>query len=452
MPPSLSIDCWRVNEPAATDPIERSTWASMRIRIGGRSVTHYLDSQTGEAAESIFVPTFPLARWIVDKWWGLFYEPCIADAPPDENGRWEESQRQWILRHCLRSSDSSLFLPYLNIFSNGPGISLVWYADNSELTLRLPGYYLYSGTEQIDKAEAIDTFGQFIGRVIGWCEKLSDPRVEQLREDWEAITSADAEEEAFCRAAGRLGLDPYDLTTWIPGIAEFITKDLGSRIDDAVVEDLLEAVVKPELAGAAWRWISNAESEFSLGAGAPTTRVPGKRFIRAKDHGYFLAREMRRLAGIDRDQPILDFALLTRGIDTPAPGFQAHNHLSSRSVQAAVGWSGGSVPLIVGPRPQNPVAARFLTARGWYQALFGCRRGVRLLTRAHTWDQQASRAFAAELLALQEALAAEGGFGAGNENRVTIRERLADRYQVSSEVVRLQLENYGIGAESFDES
>ena len=83
-------------------------------------------------------------------------------------------------------------------------------------------------------------------------------------------------------------------------------------------------------------------------------------------------------------------------------------------------------------------------ARALYHATFACGAGPRLLTEARTWDQQASRAFAAELLAPQAELKARFDDGAWAENPEAVVGSLATEYRVSEMIVWLQLKNIGV--------
>ena len=57
-------------------------------------------------------------------------------------------------------------------------------------------------------------------------------------------------------------------------------------------------------------------------------------------------------------------------------------------------------------RNPNRWRASDLFLRGLFHATFMCQRSARLITRTHDWDQQASRGFAAELLAPRAAVVA----------------------------------------------
>jgi hypothetical protein len=353
------------------------------------------------------------------------------------------TQRRWVDRHCLRAAVTGLFLPYLNLYSNGPTISVCWSVDNPDEYPSAPGHFLYDGLAQIERRPAMTAIGEFVSKVLSWCEGLADPRIDRLREDWDAITGADEDEQGFCRAAGKLGLDPYVLGDWPSGLVDLLSSGLGIRIDEPVVEDLLESVA-PDSMTHAWRWVSNTEQTFDLRAGTVASINAVHRLQRAKDYGYSLAREVRSLAGLPTDAAVESVAKAALQVTGARLSFENHNHLPDKRVLAAVGWRGGSDAVIAGPRPSREDSTRFLESRGLYQLLVGCRNGARLVTQSHTWDQQAARAFAAEFLAPQEALAEDATADMDPDERVELQERLAGRFNVSTEVVRLQLQNQGV--------
>ncbi len=380
MSSSVFIDCWRTDEPTATDPLERRTWAAVRMLVQGRCVTQFWDRRANAESEAVYVPTFPLARWIVSNWWALFYEPCRSERPPAETDRWSPEQRRWVHRHCLRSAESGLFLPYLHCYSNGPATSISWFADDAHAYLSMPGYFLNNGLATLETRDVITGISEFVAKVLGWCAGFVDSRIDRLRADWNAITNADADEQAFCRAAGRMGLDPYAIESWDDGLVDLLSTGLGSRVDDAIVEDLLESADSSSVVEL-WRWVSSTESSLGLTAGGIAQIDLGDPVRTAKDRGYNLARQVRQLAGLSVNAAIDDIASVAMcGGQTPL-SFKPQNHLAGRSVLAAVGWRGSKEAVIAGPRPARPDSARFLESRGLYHALVGCRRGPRLVTR-----------------------------------------------------------------------
>jgi Zn-dependent peptidase ImmA (M78 family) len=97
--------------------------------------------------------------------------------------------------------------------------------------------------------------------------------------------------------------------------------------------------------------------------------------------------------------------------------------------------------LTVGPPVPREDNRRFLLARGLYHALLTTRDSQRLITDASSWNQKASRAFAAEFLAPQESLMNVIGSSAVDSELV---EQLSGKFRVSRIVIERQLENAGI--------
>ena len=81
-----------------------------------------------------------------------------------------------------------------------------------------------------------------------------------------------------------------------------------------------------------------------------------------------------------------------------------------------------------------------------FHALATSRESQRLVTDAYSWDQKASRAFAAELLAPQQALI--NRLSRISADPLTVKE-LSTEFCASSYVIERQLENAGVPL-SFD--
>lgn len=223
MSKSLLIECSRIDEPAADDPVERQTWAGLRLFVNGMCVTQFWDARTQAASETVYLPVFAIADWLVQNWWSILYEPCRTESPPSENRNWTSGERSWLSRHCLRSSESALFLPYLHIFSGGPAVSVVWHKDESSDFSGTSGRFISSGSEQLDRQDVETALREFVSKVLHWCEDIDDPRVMQLKSDWNALINLDSEERAFCIAAGHLGLDPFANSAWPDGVRNLLT-------------------------------------------------------------------------------------------------------------------------------------------------------------------------------------------------------------------------------------
>ena len=165
--------------------------------------------------------------------------------------------------------------------------------------------------------------------------------------------------------------------------------------------------------------------------GAASTTTP-------YDFGYSVAKDFRIKAGIGGTEPIASLEDAAAKIAGRPFRLEDRNHLPGNDLRAIVGWSPADEAVIAGPQ-KSIKSSRFLLARGIFHALFSCAESHRLVTTAFTWDQQASRAFAAEFLAPRQGLLAR--IGSGEDPSLT--ENLAREYRVSPRLINHQLENAG---------
>jgi len=431
----LSIECDPIDQPAATDPVERGTWCALSIRVSGRTVTRIWDKARQAERSLIYVPAFPIVEWLVTNWWTLLNEPLRTAELPKASA----AHLPWIKRHCLRSAESGLLLPALYLFNDGRRIRAEWQADERDGFPNMPGEFTDSGFDIIENAATEDALAEFVSEVLRRVDGLSDERVDALKENWRAIRGANAEETHFCVAAGRMGLDPYDPSQMRDEVASFIESALTDP-DLPLARDLTEAAEADSVVEQ-WSWVQKSSKTWKLG---PIRKPPpiqaGDAGLSPSQHGYRLAAEVREAAGQDPSLPLMSVESLAKAVS--GGPFHAHdqNHGPGSRVQAVVGWTVNNEIRLAGPRPTRPDSERFLDARGLYHALFDCVRSERLVTRAFTWDQQASRAFAAELLAPQAALVARVS---GNADRSKVEE-LAGEFRASTVLIEKQLENAGV--------
>src|SRR5438128_1444102 len=150
MSPSLRFECDWLDQPTVADPLERKTWASLRIIAAGRAVTHLWDRQTSTERMSRDLPTFPLANWIVGNCWALLYEPNRSEEIPPIAGLTTAAQRGWLQRHCLRAADSGLLIPRVCIYSNGHEVCVQWVPDEPDAFPHMPGEFIGDGFVRLD--------------------------------------------------------------------------------------------------------------------------------------------------------------------------------------------------------------------------------------------------------------------------------------------------------------
>ncbi len=432
MPKSLTIDRDWLDQPSATDALTRRTWACLRIQAAGLSVTRLWDTVADTERTGLYIPAFPLAVWIVENWWPLLYEPIRSERLPPPDGL---SQRSWYRRHCLRCADSDLLLPRAFFYSDGRDICIQWQADEAAYP-HMPGRFVESGFVRAARATVENELREFVSAVLGRAGALDDSRVWALRENWQAISGAQSAEAAFCRAAGRMGLDPYQCESWEPELAQLLESEVADKADTPLVADFLEAVETHHAVGA-WRWVAGTAAELDLDSAPRQRPIRITPRLTAAATGYALAQEVRLHVGLGERDSVRSLGDIAGRLGIGDFKFQPRNHLPGATIKAAVGWIDPDHLLVTGPelREEN---RRFLEARGLYQGIFAGSQGARLVTSAHTWDQQTARAFAAELLAPRAALL---------ERRPTTDtdvEAFAREYRVSARVIEHQLENAGI--------
>jgi len=155
--------------------------------------------------------------------------------------------------------------------------------------------------------------------------------------------------------------------------------------------------------------------------------------------GYQLARDIRRKLGLG-SHPIDSLESISKELLGPLE-VRDHNHIPGKGIRAVVGQSATGEIITAGPQPTRPDNRRFLTARSLFQALTTSRGYERLVTDAFSWDQKASRAFAAELLAPQQALVSRISGWVADQQTV---DQLSREFQASTIVIEKQLDNCGI--------
>ena len=261
--------------------------------------------------------------------------------------------------------------------------------------------------------------------------------VREFLENWEAVQESGRSEAGLCRAAAAMGLDPYD-----PGE---LTEELASLLDGpfaalapALRSDLADSTTGPTLPD---------DLEWVLAvAGGPEVRPPGPGEMSktAYRFGYDSAREFRDR--FELPAPVGDLIGLIRdrcGWD-PEPAFVASGGDVASRIGGLVGTSDdGRLHLVSSSGPRHPESKRFLIGRALFFSPTPQMAGPsRLLTHAASWPQKASRAFAAELLAPAEELAARA------TGRVTYDQvaELASEFQVSQMVIEHQFTNHRIAS------
>lgn len=428
----LHIEADPVEQSAATDPIDRASWSAIKIRAGSRTISRTEDKALQAERSQLYLPTFPIAEWIVQNWWHLLHEPCRTEAVPSVHA--DEPHFSWTKRHCLRAADSALLLPALYIFHDGRDLRAQWFRDAEGALPHMTAEFVDSGATTLHAGATEDALTTFVNDCLSRVSAIEDPRIEELQRDWSAITQADEEERAFCIIAGRLGIDPYTHAPNYDAVTRFI-EELVEDPNVPLVKDLTTAS-SPEHIVQHWEWINQTQSRYGLGRVRAALAEANGSATSAFQFGYEIAHRVRNRARLDLDVPLPGI----EGVADAGYGFELsvgpEVSTSGREIRSIAGWADANLAVVAGS-PQHRLSKRFALARALFFLLVSPKDAVRLVTGAFTWDQQASRAFAAELIAPREALKKHVTVFA---DRADVG-RLARRYQASPMLIKRQLEN-----------
>jgi hypothetical protein len=434
----LSLKSDPVSQPAAKDPLEHQTWCSLRIQVGNRFVSRLWDKSLEDERDALDVPAFAIAEWLIKNWWSVFNELCPGNSVP-KHPLVDVAWRSWARRHCLRSADSSLFLPKLYIYTDGHNLVAESHSDRPGSLPNMPGEFLYDGTDFIDPVATEVALANFVIHTLNRVGGIDGERAARAAGQWHAIQNADVEETEFCTLAGRMGLDPYDPEEMSDHLASFFEFVL-MHADDPLVRDLTEAA-KPESAVAQWQWVKDAAQALRLGPRSIDLpfELPAPSVFPA-DYGYELARRVRASAGVE-DSPVPSVEEIASAALKRTFQVMDRNHIPGQEIKAIVGQTDSGRLVAAGPEHAVVHSRRFMHARSLFHAVATIERSQRLVTGAYSVDQKASRAFAAEFLAPQRALLNRLTKSYADPNSVEI---LSNEFQVSAYVIQRQLENAGV--------
>ncbi|HEY6467086.1 MAG TPA: hypothetical protein VIY69_13895 [Candidatus Acidoferrales bacterium] len=342
----------------------------------------------GDVGAALNVPLYSLAEWIALNWWPLLFEPGKGEKIEDDP--------EFRARHWMGAARDGFALPDLWFLPAGTKMDL----QAADVYLR---FARLTFTTQIDESVSLasvrDALAKFVTDVLGHLDRLG-VRNTEAHQAWALVQSTTAAQEEYCRLIGSLGISPYDENVRIDSLLESLSGD----VDPKILTDLFQAADvasighSAELAKRLYHALPSA-SELDI---EPLSDIvlPEDRTPQAWRWGVDATASVRAGMGITNSDPQSGDAFFERlGLDlgnistVPANG-------SAQGVDITAGLqreAGGDTRIaVVGDSEPH---RRFAAARAAFIAWTAPEKSSRLITRARTRDQQASRAFAAEMLA-----------------------------------------------------
>ena len=424
--------------PGVRDTILARTWCRLVIEAGGRLVTESIHGPSESLRGGVYGSVFPLCQWIVENWWFLLNESYrfparhtssdLARSPRD---------RAWVQRHSLLAAAEGNALPDLTLHRDEQQVVVRWMPDGDASThpaLRFTG----AGEVHMNAQDVEQGLAEAVQAVLDRLDGMAAPEVSELREDWAAVAEATEQERQLCEWSARLGVDPFDPDELTEELQEALLESVAD-IDVPLRDDFLDAT-SPQTLGSDVDWLHRAEEVAAdAGAGQGVEAVSCDVSAEAAhQHGYACAKALRRhLSPANGHDPIADLdELLLRLGWAQRPSRTLDLHADS-SLAASLTLSEVGAPVaVIGDA--GPTGNRFRLARSAFFHHFTDNGRRRLITEGHTWQQRASRAFAAELLAPAAGIAKHLG-GKASPSRI---EELANRYRVSSHTISHQIGNH----------
>ena len=176
----IAIELDWIEAPDSGDLLLAKTWARLSLRYADVALTRVFDRSSRTEREAIHVPLYPLARWVVDQWWPLLYEPLAADFKLPEPGadanRSNETIRAWLSKHCFRVAIPGYAFPYLCVFSNGPDLMLVTKADPHGRYRHTAAEFCESRIGPASRETMKQELARLVEGVLSRLETVNEPR------------------------------------------------------------------------------------------------------------------------------------------------------------------------------------------------------------------------------------------------------------------------------------
>jgi hypothetical protein len=402
-----------------------ATMAEIRFLVGDRNVSEFVED-AGHVCDHLEIPAYFLAEWIAENWWPLLWEPRKSEEGTDD--------AEFVSRHSILAAQHGFALPRIMFVPTGRTIHITATARDAafaDVRFRNASQASPLGEEVEKELRA------FVGAV---CSRLDQSHVHGtgLHEAWQSVLDVAPDEELFCRFAGALGLDPHDVSDTTAALLDRLLERLGERLlmDLCLVAPATSFEAIAGAAEAAFLGINTVDAaDIQPLLQMPT---PSDNFaVPAWRRGVQAAKRLRSKMGVEETDSSGASRVFERlGLHTDRYGEHFANEVS---LTGAVARSDDEarVALLQPMLTQR----RFAAARAIFTAWTSDQHEMRFLTSAVTRDQQASRAFAAELTAPYALLRKRSKHSLLTQDQVF---DLAAELQIGADVVSKQALNNGL--------
>jgi hypothetical protein len=438
--------------PGVKPRLHAKTWCSLTIDISNICITKVESTLSGSIRNHVYGSALPLFEWFLDNWWFIFGETWKPACPIDRidvSGRIIASRNQsyasWIRRHDILAARQGGSLPDLIFCFDGDSILAKWSSDPTEASQASsrPVRFLSQGIARLDPDQFLNEISRFMTSVIDRISQEEDPEACQAIEQWQAIQNCTQSEKKDYLSIASLGIDPFDPGDSVDQLLERI-QQYRSSLGSTLSQDLLDATTVDAL-DQDKLFIDSALGQLYLVAPrdleASIPSMHSWEGLAAHEAGYQRAEQIRERLGLrsfitenDLKHAFRMFAKQDATIGDIENPAQA----DSQNIEAVVGMAHGDPIVFAKPLPRAS-NRKFRLGRCLYQFAFGdANESPRLVTKSRSWEQRASRAFAAELLAPKEELRKLFQ----SETDLEEIEEAANEYEISSRVIAFQIENH----------
>jgi hypothetical protein len=427
---SFAVDLqWPANPGKGGNALLDESLARFQILVAGKSITAY-QTEKGDKHSYLHVPTYYLVEWLAQNWWSFLYEPRKNDR--------EVFEQDFRSRHWLGTARNGFALPDVTFSPAGEKIEIV--ARSAFLRFAQINFIeALTATATTDSVRS--ELSKFIEQVLAHLTE-NGVKVSAAHQHWDRVSKTTKDEEIYCRMVGSLGLSPYVSHPEIDQVFERVT----GKITESMLTDLCDATNMGNFERAA----EVANSVSAALASATTIQVrdllkvrrPADNAPRAYEWGYQATDVARDALGIAHDDPHGAAAFFERFQLDPTAGIEE----SKSSEAAALSLISGAVEredddMRVALAGSNRAHRKFAAGRAAFLTWSQGKNSSRLVTTARTRDQQASRAFAAELLAPAKFL--KKRLGERSEVSPFTLDRISEEMGIAPTVVHYQAENHG---------